>query len=132
MIQNLTRWPLERLKPHPKQLFSDLDGQAFQDLVEDLKIRGLQKPVEVLPDETDSDGGLRLEVLIPVGRVPDEHVLGGDPDEVVWHGTGLGGGGQCERGDKCRRKCQRRTKAHTNRVGRFGRSLSAAPGRERK
>ena len=54
MSIQLARWPIEQLKPHPRQtsLFSNLPDQAFKDLVEDLKVRGLQHPVEILPDGT--------------------------------------------------------------------------------
>src|SRR5688572_14543293 len=70
MRKTLEQWPLERLKPHPAQakLFSDLDEQSFKDLVEDIRIRGIEKAVEVLPDGTIVCGHQRLRAANALGR----------------------------------------------------------------
>jgi ParB/RepB/Spo0J family partition protein len=44
------RWPIERLKDHPRQasLFGDLSDAELDALAEDMKENGLQTPVEIL------------------------------------------------------------------------------------
>jgi ParB family chromosome partitioning protein len=67
--KRITRWPLDRLKPHPRQaaLFRDLDDEAFKGLVEDLRINGQQQPIEALPDGTIVCGHQRLRAAKELG-----------------------------------------------------------------
>lgn len=69
MDKTITRWPLDRLKPHPRQqaLFSELDEQAFNDLVEDMRIKGQLQPVEALPDGTLVCGHQRIRAARQLG-----------------------------------------------------------------
>jgi ParB-like chromosome segregation protein Spo0J len=67
--KKITRWPLDRLKPNPRQqeLFSDLPAEAFKDLVENIRTKGLQSPVEILSDGTILCGHQRVRAAKELG-----------------------------------------------------------------
>jgi ParB family chromosome partitioning protein len=58
-------WPLGRLRPHPRQseLFADLPDEELDELAEDIRARGLQHAIEVLPDGTVVAGHQRLRAV---------------------------------------------------------------------
>ncbi|MDB5309431.1 MAG: ParB domain protein nuclease [Gemmataceae bacterium] len=78
-------WPLDRLKPHPRQaaLFGDTTEEEIRTLAEDLRRHGLQHPVEALPDGTLVCGHRRVAAAQLLGwdeiRVRIRADLAADP-----------------------------------------------------
>jgi ParB/RepB/Spo0J family partition protein len=63
------KWPLSKLKRHPKQsLFGDISDPEFEALVADIAKRGLQHPIEILPDGTIVAGHQRVRALRRLGK----------------------------------------------------------------
>jgi ParB-like chromosome segregation protein Spo0J len=54
VARDVRKWKLKDLKPHPRQaeLFPDLPTLLLRDLAQDMEARGLQNPLELLPDGT--------------------------------------------------------------------------------
>ena len=70
------RWPLSRLKDHPRQaeIFGDLPDVEFQALVADIKKNGVRVPPEILPDGT---------VILGHQRISAAQQLGWDEIDVI-------------------------------------------------
>ena len=62
-------WPIDQLKPHPKQteVFSDLSEHELQRLVESIEKNGLEHPPEILPDGTLIKGHQRVRAAKSLG-----------------------------------------------------------------
>lgn len=60
--RRILRWPIDRLRPHPKQteIFGDVSDAVLEELAADLKKNGLTHPVEVLSDGTIVAGHQRV------------------------------------------------------------------------
>ena len=60
--QNVKKWPIGKLKAHPRQqhIFGDLPEAELDALAEDIKLNGQRDPVEILPDGTLVSGHQRL------------------------------------------------------------------------
>src|ERR1700677_1599122 len=69
MTKDIIKIPVKKLKVHPRQaaLFNDLPSQLLKDLAEDIKIRGLKEPIEILPDLTIVCGHQRVGAAILLG-----------------------------------------------------------------
>ena len=67
--RTITRWPLEKLKPHPRQaeLFDDLPSTKRVELAKNMREKGLQHPIEALPDGTIICGHQRFEAARRLG-----------------------------------------------------------------
>jgi ParB family chromosome partitioning protein len=76
MVQKTRKWTIARLKEHPKQadLFGDVTDEELKALAENMRINGLQQPIEVLPDGT---------IVCGYQRVRAARVLGWKRIEVV-------------------------------------------------
>lgn len=65
----LETWPIDKLKPHPKQseYFGDASDAELQNLVASIQRSGLEQPVDVLPDETIIKGHQRHRACKQLG-----------------------------------------------------------------
>jgi ParB/RepB/Spo0J family partition protein len=66
--RRIERWKLKALKPHPKQsVFGDAPDHEIEELAASIKMRGLDHPVEILPDGTIIKGHQRVRALQRLG-----------------------------------------------------------------
>lgn len=77
----IAEYPLHNLKPHPfqKDLFVGLNATGIEELAEDIQKRGLQNPLEILPDGTLINGHQRFLAYKRLGleQIPVYSVSGG-------------------------------------------------------
>ncbi|MBA3481810.1 MAG: ParB N-terminal domain-containing protein [Pirellulales bacterium] len=69
LLRRLESRPISTLKAHPlnARAFDDLTGAAFETLKADIERRGLQHPVDILPDGTIISGHQRVLVGLELG-----------------------------------------------------------------
>jgi ParB family chromosome partitioning protein len=62
-------WPIDNLKPHPRQavLFGDMPDAELQALCHSIQSRGLDHPIEILPDGTIIKGHQRFRACKLLG-----------------------------------------------------------------
>jgi ParB family chromosome partitioning protein len=91
MKRKVEMWPVAKLREHDRQaeVFCDLKPHEFEALVEDIRERGLQEPIEILPDGTIIAGHQRWWAVQELGHkevsVVIRHDLADDPQAAEAH-----------------------------------------------
>jgi ParB-like chromosome segregation protein Spo0J len=69
MDKQIIKWKIRDLKTHPRQaaMFDDLPNLQLRDLAQDIHVRGLEKPIEILPDGTIVCGHQRTRAVKLLG-----------------------------------------------------------------
>jgi ParB/RepB/Spo0J family partition protein len=63
------KWKLSKLKPHPRQdeIFGEMNDAELRELADDMNRRGLQHPIEILPEGTIIAGHQRFRAAQRLG-----------------------------------------------------------------